>query len=472
MEIPPIKFGTDGWRGIIADDFTFDHVALVGSAIKTYLAETGKGGQPLLIGYDRRFGAESYAAHLANHLQAIGQAVVVHDGDCPTPVTAFGVLHLEAAGAVMLTASHNPHYYQGLKFIPWFGGPAMPETTDRVTALIQQLAPDFTPPPLNMEWRGERVALKQPYFERLDTIVNVNSLAANRFGVLYDPMHGVGAGYLDDYLRRAEVRVVAINTGRDVYFGGGLPDPSPGNLVPLTPQLAENNCGVLFGTDGDSDRFGIVDAQGTYFGANQALPMLADYLVRFKQLTGDLVRTVSTSTLLDGIAAEHKLKLIETPVGFKYVGDELRKGALIGGEESGGISMRGHIPEKDGILSSVLMLELAATTGETFADLYGELQQRLGPRSYVRVDEEIQDAAKKKLLTALHDYAKDTFAGRKIVQRNTLDGVKLVFENGSWMLCRASGTEPLIRVYLECPQKENLGKFKQQVLAELKQLSA
>jgi phosphomannomutase len=472
MQTPQIKFGTDGWRGIIADDFIFDNVALVGSAIQSYLQETGKGSQPLLIGYDRRFAAEAYAAHLANHLAAQGQAVIVHEGDCPTPVTAFGVVHLEAAGAVMLTASHNPHYYQGLKFIPWFGGPAMPETTDRVTALIQEIAGGFTPPQLNTEWRGERIALKQAYFEHLDSIVNVNSLGANRFGVLYNPMHGVGAGYLDAYLQRAEVRVVTINAGRDVYFGGGLPDPSPGNLVPLAAKLAENKCGVLIGTDGDSDRFGIVDSEGKYFGANQALPLLADYLVRFKQLSGDLVRTVSTSTLLDGIAAEHKLKLIETPVGFKYVGDELRKGALIGGEESGGISMRGHIPEKDGILSSVLMLELAATTGETFDDLYNELQHRLGPRSYVRIDEEIHDAEKKKLLAELLSYAKDSFAGRKIVARNTVDGVKFTFDHGAWMLVRASGTEPLIRVYLECPQKDNLGKFKQQVLSELKQLSA
>jgi phosphomannomutase len=341
-----------------------------------------------------------------------------------------------------------------------------------VTALIQQLAPAFTPPPLNMDWQGERVALKAPYFEHLDGIVNVNSLGANRFGVLYNPMHGVGANYLDEYLRRAEVKVVTINAGRDVYFGGNLPDPSPGNLVPLTDQIAANGCGVLVGTDGDSDRFGIVDAQGVYFGANQALPMLADYLVRFKQLSGDLVRTVSTSTLLDDIAREHQLKLVETPVGFKFVGDELRKGALIGGEESGGISMRGHIPEKDGILSVVLMLELAATTGETFNALYSELQQRLGPRSFMRVDEEIHDAEKARLLAALKGYSKDTFAGRRIVQRNLLDGVKLAFDNGAWLLVRASGTEPLIRVYLECPVKDNLSKFKQQVLAELKQLSA
>lgn len=470
MEIPSIKFGTDGWRGIIADDFTYDNVALVGSAISKYLAETGL-SKPLLIGYDRRFGAENYAAHLACHLSEQGQQVVLLSEACPTPVIAYGVLYTNAAGAIMLTASHNPYYYQGLKFIPFFAGPAMPETTDRITELIQELAPGFTPPPLRLEWKGERVTLKDAYFTHLDSIVNVNSLSAGGWKVLYNAMHGVGAGYLDGYLSRSGVRVEVINAKRDVYFGASLPDPSPANLTPLAPKLAELGCRVLLGTDGDADRFGIVDPDGNYFSANHALPLLADFLVRYKNMRGSLVRTVATSHLLDDVARDHKLELIETAVGFKYVGDCLRRGALIGGEESGGISIQGHVPEKDGILASVLMLELAATTGEDFLSLQKAMYKRLGPRAYIRVDQELQEEQKQRLLGALKSFGGDRFAAKRIVSRNLLDGVQFGFDDGSWVLIRASGTEPLVRIYIEVTAPETLNKTRIQILEAVKGLA-
>jgi len=463
MQNPGIKFGTDGWRGILADDFTYDNMALVGTAVEEHLKQRGHGDGPLLIGYDRRFAAEAYAAHLASHLSSLGRKVVVFNEPCPTPVVAFGVLHLKAAGAIQLTASHNPYYQQGFKFIPHFAGPAMPKDTDHITELIPKLAPDFTPPPLTMEWDGERVNLKEAYFEHLDKIVNANSLVSGGMRVLYNPMHGVGTGYLDGYLRRAGLEVVTINGERDVYFGANLPDPSPQNLVPLASKLVEEDCQVLLGTDGDADRFGLVDPEGRYFGANQAIPLLADYLIRYKNFKGDLVRTVSTSHLLDRVAADHGLELIETPVGFKYVGDELRKGAIIGGEESGGVSIKGHVPEKDGILASVLMLELAATTGEDFHTLLTEMMGRLGSVSFERIDQEMPEDTKTRLFAQLAVFDDDEFAGQKIVKRNDIDGVKFEFENGSWVLMRPSGTEPLVRIYVECAP-ENLDRFKKQVL--------
>jgi len=208
---------------VIADDFTFDHVALVGSAISVYLQESGQAGKPLLLGFDRRFAARSFACHLATHLTSQGQAAILAAEPTPTPAIAFGVQHLGAAGAVMLTASHNPYFWQGLKFIPYFAGPAMPETTDRITALIHDLAPSFTPPPLQLDWNGERVSLKQDYFAQLDTVVNSASLVSGSFRVLFDPMHGLGAGWLDGYLERAGVNVVTMHASRDVYFGDSLP---------------------------------------------------------------------------------------------------------------------------------------------------------------------------------------------------------------------------------------------------------
>lgn len=472
MNIPEIKFGTDGWRGIIADDFTFDNVALVGSAVEHHLTEAGQTSGPILIGYDRRFAAESYAAHLASQLRAMGREVVLVNEPCPTPVVAFGVLHLKAAGAIQLTASHNPYYQQGFKFIPHFAGPAMPAATDRITELIPELAPKFTPPPLNLEWSGERVNLKDEYFKHLDSIVNADSLVSGGWRVLYNPMHGVGTGYLDGYLKRAGLEVVTINGERDVYFGNCLPDPSPANLVPLANKLIEENCQVLLGTDGDADRFGLVDPQGRYFGANQALPLLADYLVRYKHYTGSLVRTVSTSHLLDSVAEEHGLELIETPVGFKYVGDELRRGGLIGGEESGGISIKGHVPEKDGILASVLMLELAATTGDSIHTLLADSMKRWGPRAFIRVDQELPEQRKQQLFSRLAEFDQPTLAGQRIAGRNDIDGVKFLFENGSWILLRASGTEPLVRIYIETTAPESLEKWKKQVLDAVKKLGS
>lgn len=471
MQAPNIKFGTDGWRGIIADDFTFDNVALVGSAIRLYLEESGFGERALLIGYDRRFAAESYAAHLANHLVGLGQRVILMHEACPTPLVAFSVLHLQAAGAVMLTASHNPYYYQGLKFIPHFAGPAMPSTTDRITALINELVPGFTPPPLRLQWQGERVNLKDAYFEHIDSLVNTHSLTSGGWTVLYNPMHGVGANYLDDYLKHAGVPCITINAERDVYFGDCLPDPSPKNLQPLAPKLAELDCKILLATDGDSDRFGLVDTEGRYFGANQALPLLADYLIRYKHMTGDLIRTVSTSHMLDAVAKEHGLKLVETAVGFKYVGEAMQHGGLIGGEESGGLSIQGHVPEKDGILASLLMLEMAATSGDDWHTLLRNLQKRLGARAYVRIDEELSEERKQRLMAGIKAWPDSKFAGKRIDSRNAIDGMKFIFDDGSWVLMRPSGTEPLVRVYIETTAPEMMPKFTATVLEAVKELA-
>lgn len=471
MHSTEIKFGTDGWRGHIADDFTFDNVALVGSAIRQYLQETERGSAPLLIGYDRRFAAEAYAAHLGTHMAGLGQPVVLTPSAQPTPLLAFGVQHMKAAGAIMLTASHNPYHYQGLKFIPWFAGPAMPDTTDRITELVRELQPDFLPPRLVLEWRGDCVDLTEPYFAHLDTLVNNSALATSTLKVLFTSMHGCGAGYFDGYLRRCGVDVETRAAERDVYFGGRLPDPSEANLLPLAAHAESERFSLVIGTDGDADRFGILDPSGTYFGANQALPLLADYLIREHGQSGSLVRTVATSHVLDGVARLHGQPLIETAVGFKYVGDEMRKGALIGGEESGGLSIRGHVPEKDGILAALLMLEMLAVSGRSLPALLEDLYSRVGPRFYRRVDAHLSDVQKKKLLTTLKDWQADVFDGRLIRERNLVDGVKFVFADGDWVMFRASGTEPLVRMYVECGSAEALESGCRNLEAELRRVA-
>jgi phosphomannomutase len=471
MSTPPrgsnISFGTDGWRSYIAGDFTYDNVALVGAAIVRYLDEEGLGGKPLLVGYDRRFAAELFGAHIATTMRALGQPVLLFESALPTPAVAYAVQHLDAAGAVMLTASHNPHMWQGLKFIPYFAGPAMPETTDRITVLIRDLGPQFTPPPLALKWDGETLAIKTEYFAALDRLVNEELFRGKGLRVLYTAMHGCGAGWLDDFLRQAGVEVESIATARDPYFGGSLPDPSPANLVPLAGRAKAGAFNIVAGTDGDADRFGLVDPDGNYFSANHALPLLADYLIRAKGRTGPIARTVGTSELVDGIAKEHGLPLIETKVGFKYLGDELRKGALIAAEESGGISIQGHIPEKDGILATLLMLEMMVDTGNTLQQLLLDTMDRIGHRYYKRVDLVMADEAKVRLLTALKAEGFDTIAGHQIVEKKTLDGVKLNFADGCWAMIRPSGTEPVVRVYMEAPSTTELDDMATAIEAEI-----
>lgn len=461
MQAGSIKFGTDGWRGLIAADFTYDNAALATAAIREYLVETGLGDKPLLLGYDRRFSAEQYAAHLANSLAALGQPVIVSDGHCPTPAIAVAVQQFEAAGAIMLTASHNPHIYQGLKFIPWFAGPALPETTDRITSLIKELAPGFSPPTLHLEWRGETRSFQRPYFAALDQLVDAGRLADARLAgaalrPFYAAMHGAGAGFLDGYLARIGCPFAAAQLERDVYFGGSLPDPSEANLRRFLPAAASAQCSALIGTDGDADRFGLLDLDGRYFGANQALPLLAEYFSQHRGLSGPVVRTVATSHLLDGVAEHYGLQLVETAVGFKYVGSELRKGALIGGEESGGLSIQGHVPEKDGILACLLMLEMAAVRGASWADLLEDQYRRFGARAYRRLDEHIEDPQKSQLLESMKTYDDQCLAGRQISARSTVDGVKLQFADGSWVMLRASGTEPVVRIYVEVTEPATL----------------
>jgi phosphomannomutase len=466
-----ISFGTDGWRSYLAGEFTFDNVALVGSAIVRYLDEEGLGGKPLLVGYDRRFAAELLGAHIATAMAAQGQPVLLFESALPTPAVAYAVKHFDAAGAVMLTASHNPYYFQGLKFIPFFAGPAMPETTDRITALIRDLGPQFTPPPLALQWNGEFVSIKEEYFAALDTIVNEEIFHGTNLKVLYTAMHGCGAGWLDEFLRRAGVEVESIATERDPYFGGRLPDPSPANLTPLAQRARSGGYNLVAGTDGDADRFGLVDPEGNYFSANHALPMLADYLVQAKGRRGAIVRTVATSELVDGVAKAHGLELIETKVGFKYIGDELRKGALIGAEESGGISIQGHVPEKDGILATLLMLEMMADTGTPLNELMRQTMDRFGHRAYTRVDLVMSDEAKARLMEALRGAGFDQLAGHRIAGKKTIDGVKLSFEDGCWAMIRPSGTEPVVRVYMEALTEDELEGMAEVIVNEIEVLA-
>ncbi|MCD6282738.1 phosphoglucomutase/phosphomannomutase family protein [bacterium] len=455
MAVNPIKFGTDGWRGIISFDFTFPRTVTVAEAVRRYLAETGASDRPLLIGYDNRFQAAEFASNVANYLAGQGQATVVFEAPVPTPVCAFAVRHENAAGALMFTASHNPFYYLGIKFIPDFAGPAETSTTERITDIIFELEKaGFEPPQLNTEWRGETLDVHEDYFAQLDKLVNAAALSTLNDSYLYSSFHGVGAGWLDEYLRRYGVKVDSRFTERDVLFGGLLPDPSPANLESLQPDVAEGDYALLLATDGDADRFGLMTADGEYFGCNRVLPLLAEFLLTTKERTGSLVRTVATSHMLDAVAVAHGMELKETPVGFKYVGRELREGALIGGEESGGLSVEGHVPEKDAILSILLLLDMLATKGARLSDIWQEFGQQYGQTVFARLDVELPSEMIAELMSDVEALAQtSTFLDHPVSEVISIDGVKLVLEDGSWVLLRPSGTEAVVRAYLEAPDE-------------------
>jgi len=466
----PIRFGTDGWRGIIGFDFTFPRTVLVTEAVRRYLQERKLTDRPFVIGYDMRFLAEEFAANAANYLASLGMTVKLFAAPVPTPVCAFAVKRERAAGALMFTASHNPYYYLGIKFIPEYAGPAESDITDRIGQIILELEHEgFVAPELDYRWKGERYSAMEAYFEHLDTIVNTAVFARFPFRLLYAPLFGCGQGWLGGFLRRSGIEVTRVLAGRDVLFGGLQPDPSPGNLAPLAQKLREDNLDLAVATDGDADRFGMLTPEGRYFGANQVLPLLAEHLVTTRGLEGAFVRTLPTSHLLDDVAAAHQVPLVETPVGFKYVGLELRQGALIGGEESGGISVRMHVPEKDGILAVLLTLEVMATAGESLPSLWTGISERYHPYTYERIDVAVSEEQKMAMVDAAAGMeGEPRIFGREVARRSHVDGYKFVFADGDWVMFRASGTESVVRVYFESPHPDSFKKLRKEVTGFLR----
>jgi len=458
-----IKFGTDGWRGITADDFTFNNVLLVAESIRKYLNAERPETRPILIGYDTRFLASEFAQVAAHHFSNCGMSVAVAPEPIPTPAIAFAVKHLGASGAIQFTASHNPYYYNGLKFIPDFAGPAMPETTDAITANIKSLTNEgFRAEPVRDRFE-QTFSIREKYFEQLDGLVETDAMAKAGMRILYNALWGTGAGWLDAYLSERGIPVETMNANRDVLFGGEMPDPNETILQPMRDRIRQEGLSLGVATDGDSDRFAAFDKHGNFMSPNQLLPIIAHYLIAHRGLSGNIVRTVVTSSMLDAIAKKHGREIIETPVGFKYIGNELRKGALCGGEESGGFSMVDHVPEKDGILANLLMCEAAAVMGDGDISACLEMiHKEYGPRLSRRNDLNLTDVGKNAVMenaNMLAEHFKERGGelwGMLVKDVVTIDGVKFVLENDQSIAMRPSGTEPVVRVYLEAPNADLL----------------
>ncbi len=456
-----IKFGTDGWRGIIADDFTFSNVCKVTRAIASYLETAYTKDRPVLIGYDPRFLADQFARTAAEILADLGWTVKIVDRDCPTPVIAYNARELNSAGALMFTASHNPAPYCGIKYIPDYAGPATPEITDTIVANIE--GSDDAPPSGN---HGDKISTFDPkpaYLKFIYTLLNVEKIRSAHLKVKYDALYSTSRGYLDAVLEHCQCETQAFHTTRDVLFGGGMPEPKEEQLVELVEAVKQDNADLGLATDGDADRFGIVDEQGNVLTPNTVLLLLARHLIKNKDQTGAIVRTVATTHLLDNFALKHGLEIYETAVGFKYIGEKMRETeVLIGGEESGGLSIIGHIPEKDGILANMLVAEAIAYEGKPLSQLVEEaIAEANGPLFNQRLDLHLNDAHKAAVLEACTSNPPTEVAGIKVKEVGRKDGIKLYLEGGSWVLLRPSGTEPLMRVYMETNSLEQQNQIAQ-----------
>jgi alpha-D-glucose phosphate-specific phosphoglucomutase len=465
-----IKFGTSGWRGLIARDFTFDGVRLATQAIARYLAAELSnnesrihGRKPaVIIGYDTRFLGREFALAAAEVLSNNGLTPLLCDRDAPTPVIGYTIRARKAIGGINMTASHNPAQYQGLKFSTSDGAPAPPEVTRRIEREVAELTAQ--------NWRTESAVVgtfecktidpRPAYFTQIRKLVDFDTIRQARLRVAVEFMYGTGRGYLDTLLQEADARLTVFHDTPDPLFGGHHPEPNAEGMAEVRECILQGKATLGLGLDGDADRFGIVDKDGTWLTPNQVLALTLYHLKKNRGWTGAVVRTVPTSHQVDAIARLLGVKVHETPVGFKYIGALMESESIIvGGEESGGLSVKGHIPEKDGILACLLMAELTATERKPLGVILKRLEKETGEFHTARINIAIAPEKKDVLLHKLGS-GLDKIGTAKVEKFITTDGYKFLLPNEEWVAFRASGTEPLIRCYIEAKSQAGMNKLR------------
>jgi alpha-D-glucose phosphate-specific phosphoglucomutase len=448
--VTQIKFGTDGWRGVIAEDFTYENVRKVAHAIARYIVRVERPGSGVLIGYDTRFGSERFARVAAEAVSATGTPVWLAVDACPTPALSL-LVHLRgAAGGIQITASHNPYRWNGMKFKASYGGSASP-------AIIAQIEPELDkvlregiptlPPRIDLI---QSLDVRAPYLETLSALVDWDKLRAAKMRFVVDPMHGSGRGLLRDLFARQGLACDEIRGTRDPLFGGVNPEPIEMNLEALRHAVREGKYDAGFALDGDADRIGAMDPDGTFITPHQIFSILLWHLVGTRKISGDVAKTFSTTKMIDKIATQFGRKVWETPIGFKYICDlMLERDILIGGEESGGIGVKLHLPERDASVSALLLAEVMASHGKNLGELVAMLEREFGEHHYGRVDLTLKPGQKEKALRHFGDEKFNKLLEWKIVRRENMDGIKIYLDDAGWVMARASGTEPMLRIYAE-----------------------
>jgi len=450
-----IKFGTSGWRAIVADEFTLSNIRLAVAGIAAYV-KTQPGPHRVLVGRDPRFLGESFVDEAARILAAADIAPIVIPEAAPTPAIAHAVRTLKTSGAINFTASHNPPEYNGIKFSTPDGAPALPDVTQKIEAAIADLQAKGVIIASPAADKFETADVKPAFLKRLAELVDLKAIAKSGIKIVYDPFWGAGRGYSSDLLRDSGVQVETVHDYRDVLFGGHAPEPSDELLGDAKAKMKEIGAHLGIATDGDADRFGIVDADGIFIQPNYVIALLFDYLVETRNWRNGVAKSVATTNLINAVADHYQIPLFETPVGFKYIGELINEDKIaIGGEESAGLTIRGHVPEKDGVLAGLLIAEMVATRGKTLRAQLNELFAKVGSYYPNRENFHLTQEAKDRFTSKLKVDPTE-LSGRKVIQVVRTDGLKLIFDGGSWVCYRLSGTEPVVRAYTEARTEQDL----------------
>ena len=472
-----IKFGTDGWRAVISETFTFGNLRLVAQAIADY-TKAQNGSEPsCIIGFDTRFLSDRYAAEVARVMAANGIKTWLARADTPTPAVSYAIVHKKATAGVMITASHNAPRYNGIKLKASYGGSATPRQSKQVERFLDQnLENAHGPNLMELDEALKNGLIKKfdpawAYYEHLSTLVDLDTISRGELRVVADAMFGSGRGCIGEVLTRGRTVVHNLRHEMNPGFGGVHPEPIAKHLGLLSSTIQAGHYDVGLATDGDADRIGAVDKNGNFVDPHRIFSLVLKYLIEVRGWRGKVVRTVSTTRMIDRIAAANGLETVETPVGFNHIADLMMKDdVLMGGEESGGIAIKGHIPEGDGVLMGLLLLEVMAYHDKPLHELVAELLEEYGPAQYKRTDMKLKKpVAKKAMVAMLLDAVPSDIAGVAIERIDTVDGVKYYLDDGSWLLIRPSGTEPVLRVYAEAPNNKRvkaLLKFGEEMAAK------
>ena len=455
-----IKFGTSGWRAIVADEFTVANIRLAVAGIAAYV-KTQPEPHRVLVGRDPRFLGESFVDIAAKVLAGAGITPIVIPDAAPTPAIAYAVRTMKTSGAINFTASHNPPEYNGIKFSTHDGAPALPDVTKQIEASIAGFGDGTKIPDGKVPESGFEMAdVKPAFLARLAELVDLKAIAKSGIKVVYDPFWGAGRGYSCHVLREAGVPVETVHDYRDVLFGGHAPEPDDHLLGDCKTKMKEIGAALGIATDGDADRFGIVDADGPFIQPNYVIALLFDYLVETRGWKNGVAKSVATTNLINALADYHKVPLFETPVGFKYIGELIIADKIaIGGEESAGLTIRGHVPEKDGVIAGLLVAEMVANRGKSLGEQLKELFAKVGSFYPVRENFHLTPEVKAAFTEKMKADPTE-LGGRKVSGVVRTDGLKLILEDGSWVCYRLSGTEPVVRAYTEARSEQDMEALK------------
>ncbi len=458
MHRPNIQFGTDGWRAIIAEDFTFENVRACAEAVARNLVATGRADQGLVVGFDTRYGSMRFAQAVVEVVNGYGIATHTFDDAAPTPACSFAVVDHSAANGVMITASHNPPEWNGFKVKSSVGGSATPGEVAQIEEHLADVLDRKSVSHDRNQATNTIFDVVGPYIEQLHRVIDVAPIKAKPLKVVVDAMHGSGAGIIPQVLAGGLIEVTEIRSEHNPNFPGmDQPEPIEHNLKPLSAAVRELGADVGIALDGDADRVGIADENGRYFSTLEVFSLLTDHFMGRRNERGGVACTITMSSMVDKLSAHYGAPIYRTEVGFKYVGPAMiDNGCSMGGEESGGYAFKGHVPERDGSLSGLIFLEAMVMSGKKPSELLSDLHALVGPHTFRRIDVSYEESERANLAKLVASTSPSSLGGLAIESDDRRDGVRFNLEGGSWAVVRMSGTEPLVRIYAETPDAESL----------------